>query len=293
MWVFDQENGKQWESAPGSVGFQKYLYSVDLPDTEPDAIEDVFAFIENNVAPIIKEICDSKRIPDGEEYNWLINYIALLAERTPIRREVIKRPMQDIVQTLSEMIVATPERFETIKRSMKEDGVEYNDSVSYEDLKNFIFKGNYTITFNNNIHINNLLTAIDAIIPHLGARNWTVAYTPPEVGDFICSDNPVSLHWVKQKDRGLFSSPGYGIMETEVSVPLSSRIMILGRFEKLPPYVVVSSERDLAIFNSYTGMYSDRFIYSRKNDFLWFKRNKRVGNVADFKRLIQDKGDSE
>jgi hypothetical protein len=197
FWVFDQKYGKQWDAIPGSVGYQKHLYRVDLPDTEPDVIEDVFAFVEDNVAPIIKEVCNIQKIPEGAEgYNWLINYIALLAERTPARREVFTKSMQELAKTMSQMMFARPERFESIKRSMKADGVEYEDNVSYEDLRKFIFEEKYTISFDNNTNINNLLTAIDAIIPPLGARNWTVAYAPPEVGDFICSDNPVSLHWI-------------------------------------------------------------------------------------------------
>ena len=80
-------------------------------------------------------------------------------------------------------------------------------------------------------------------------------------------------------------------METEVSVPLSSRIMLLGRFEEIPPKIDISSKRNLAILNSYTGMYADRFIYSRENDFLWLKRDNSLGNVADFKQLILEKGE--
>lgn len=295
LWVFNQNNGKQWDSIPRSVGYQNHLYSVDIPETEPDVIEDAFAFVEENVAPIIKEVCNSKKIPDGaEEYNWLINYIALLAERTPIRREFFTKPMQDITKIMSQMMLSTPERFESIKRRMEADGVEYNDNVSYEKLRKFIFEERYTISFDNNTHINNLLSSIDTIIPHLGARNWTVAYSPPEVGDFICSDNPVSLHWTTQKERGFWSSPGHALKETEISVPLSSRIMLLGRFEEeLPPCIVISSKRNLAILNSNTGMYADQFVYSRKNDFLWFKQDNSVGNVADFKRLILEKTESE
>ncbi|QJD84254.1 DUF4238 domain-containing protein [Cohnella herbarum] len=267
---------------------------MDLPDTKPDAIEDVFAYVEDNVAPIIKEVCNSHEIPDGvEDYNWLINYISLLAERTPARRKVYKKPMVDIAKRMSQMMLATPERFESIKLRMKENGVEDDDKVSYEDLRKFIFEENYTISFDNNTHVNNLLTAIDVIIPILGDRNWTVAYVPPEVGDFICSDNPVSLHWTTQKERGIWSSPGHGLRETEVSIPLSSRIMLLGRFEMLPPSIVISSKRNLAILNSYTGMYADRFIYSKENDFVWFKRDHTIGNVADFKLMIFEKSESE
>jgi len=287
LWVFDQESGNQWEATPNSVGYQKHLYRVELPGTEPDAIEEVFAEVEKNVAPIIKQICDSQKIPEVVvEYNWLINYIALLCERTPIRREVFTKPMEEIARIMAEMMVATPERFESIKQRMIADGVDIDENISFEELRKFVLEGNYTIAFDNNTHVNNLLTAMDVIIPPLGDRNWTVAYLSPEVGDFICSDNPVSLHWTTKKERGIWSSPGHGLIETEVSIPLSSRIMLLGRFEEMPKKIVISSKRNLAILNSYTGMYSDRFIYSREKDFIWLKRDNSIGNVADFKRLI-------
>jgi hypothetical protein len=201
--------------------------------------------------------------------------------------------MQDIAKRVSQLIFETPERFESLKQRMNADGVEYDDNVSYEELKRFVYEGNYTMSFDNNTRINNLLTAVDVIIPPLGARNWTVAYSPPDIGDFICSDNPVSLHWTTQKERGFWSSPGHGLMETEVSVPLSSRIMLLGRFEELPPNFVISSKRNLAILNSYTGMYANQFIYSKNNDFLWFKRDNNIGDVADFKQLISEKRESK
>jgi len=49
---------------------QKELYSVYLPDTEPDAIEEVFAELETKTAPIIRKICETREVPTGDEYNW-------------------------------------------------------------------------------------------------------------------------------------------------------------------------------------------------------------------------------
>jgi hypothetical protein len=291
LWVFDQKSGNQWDAIPESVGFQKHLYSIDLPDTEPDVIEDAFSIVETNVAPIIKDICQSQQIPhETVAYTWLINYIALLSVRTPVRLDHLTEPINEESKIISEMMLSTPERFEATKQNMRKDGIKFNENVSYESLKDFVFEEKYTLSINNNTRISTLMNAVDAIIPLLGARNWTVAYSPPEIGDFICSDNPVSLHWITQKNRGFWSSPGYGLLETQVSVPLSSRIMLLGRFEELPPNFVISSKRNLAILNSYTGMYSDRFIFSRESDFLWYKQDDTIGNILDFKQLIIAKG---
>ncbi|WP_339303994.1 DUF4238 domain-containing protein [Paenibacillus sp. FSL R5-0519] len=172
---------------------------------------------------------------------------------------------------------------------MRNAGVEVNDEISYEELKGLVVGEHFKISFDNNTYVSLLLNAMDAVLPSLGARNWAVVYSPPEVGDFICSDNPVSLHWTTNKDRGIWSSPGHSLLETEVSIPLSSRIMLLGRFEDMPPYLIISSKKNLAILNSYTGLHSDRFVFSKENDFLWYKQDDTVENVSDFKKLILDK----
>lgn len=121
LWVFDQGNGRQWKSTSDAVGYQKCLYRVTLPHIDPNIIEGAFSVIESAVAPIIKRICETKSIPSGEEdYNWLINYIAALAMRTPTTRKVIA----ELAKEITTMILATPEKFEQVKRSME---TEYND----------------------------------------------------------------------------------------------------------------------------------------------------------------------
>jgi hypothetical protein len=289
LWVFDTVTGKQWETKPGSVAIKKNLYTVDVSEERPDIFEDIFAEIENKAAPIIREICRSHIMPTGDDYNWLMNYIALLAERTPARREVHEKPIQDISRMMLKMIFSTPERYEATRRNMLESGYNLGDSLSYEQLRDFSYGDQYTIEVDNNTNIKNLLTAIDTILPPLASRKWSVVFSPSTLGDFICSDNPVSLYWTEIRDRGLWSSPGHWLLGTEVSLPLSSRVALLGRFEEYhPPSRIVPSRKALATINSNTGRYSERFIFSRKKDFFWFTKDNRIGNVDDFKRFIKE-----
>jgi hypothetical protein len=284
LWVFDQLTAKQWESKPVRVAFQKDLYAISFPEIKPDAIEDIFADLENKVAPIIRWICENLQMPNGEEYIWLMNYIALLAERTPTRREVFAKPMEDMSKLLLKMSLSTPESYEALRQAMILEGEDVSD-LSYEELHQFAFEEKYSISFDNNTHVQHLLIAMDTIIPTLVDREWTVIYCAPELGDFICSDNPVCLQWTKEKDRGFWSSPGYGLRETEVSIPLSSRVILLGKFEKSHSASGrIPSRKSLAIFNSRTGMYSHRYIFSRKKNFFWYTNEGRIGDIDDFKK---------
>ncbi|TJY42678.1 DUF4238 domain-containing protein [Cohnella pontilimi] len=87
FYMFDTKTGDQRELKPKIVAFAKDLYSVDLPDTTPDVIEDVFMDLETKTAPVIKAICETLHMPTGDDYNYLMNYIALLAVRTPSQKE--------------------------------------------------------------------------------------------------------------------------------------------------------------------------------------------------------------
>lgn len=290
IWVFDLKSGNQWHAAPASVGYEKKLYNVELPDTAPDVVEDVFSEVEDSVAPIIKEIINRQKIPnDFNEYSWLVNYIALLSQRTPARMNQSVQPLLDVTKQISKMILSSPEIYENIKQGMKKEGKTIKEDVSYEELRSLVYGEHFNLSTDNNTRLTLLFNAIDAILPSLGARNWSVCYSPPEVGDFILSDNPVNLHWTTKKNRGIWSSPGYELRETEVSIPLSSRIMLLGRFEEMPAHVSIRSRRDLASLNSYTALHSKNFIFSRQRDFLWYMIDNSVKNTSDLKQIISKK----
>ncbi|MBO3283971.1 DUF4238 domain-containing protein [Paenibacillus sp. FSL M8-0228] len=288
LWVFDSLNSGQWESKIREVAHKRDLYRVHYPEVKPDIFEDIFGEIEDKVGPIIRGVCEKLLMPMGDEYIWLMNYIALLAERTPARREVISKPMKELQKLFVEMDSSASEYHKTM---MEET---YMDNITNKERRKVTFEDEHSIRLDNNTHMKYLLTAIDAIIPFLIDRNWSVVYCPPTLGDFICSDNPVSLHWVEDKDRGIYSSPGYGLMGTEVSIPLSSRVMLLGRFEQVHPASgIIPSRRTLAILNSYTGMFCDRFIFSRKNDFFWYTAKNKIGNIRDFKQIVKEEAESK
>jgi hypothetical protein len=290
LWIFDQETGEQRETKPKSVGLEKDLYSIDIPELETDEIENAFMEIESIVTPIIRKIQSTLEMPTGDEYINLMYYIALQYSRTPKRKEGFSRPMEDIAKIFMQMSVSSRQRYEKTINDLKMAGKEI-DNLPYDDMHRFVMNEDaYDVIVDNNTKMSNIFTVIDAILPTLFERKWSVVFSPPAIGDFICSDNPVSLHWTTLEKRpGLFNSPGHGMTDTEISIPLSSRVMLLGRFDDFqPPSGVVPNKRNLAILNSITGIESSRFIYSRKNDFYWYTKDGQVANVEDFKRKIQE-----
>lgn len=287
LFMFDSETGEQRELKPKSVAFAKGLYSVDLPDTSSDVIEDIFMDLETKTAPVIRTLCETLRMPTGNDYNFLMNYIALLEVRTPRRREIYADFMEQISKITMQEVVATEERFEATRKRMEDDGLKV-PQITYDKLRDFVFGERYSVTFDNTTHVRNVLESMDAVLQPLGARNWSVVYCPNTLGDFVCSDHPVSLHWIENRDRGLYSSPGHGLEGTEVTVPLTSRVLLIGRFQPyMPQNVILKTRLNLAYLNSFSSMYCNRFIFSRKEDFFWYTREEKIGTVTDFRRYIR------
>ncbi|TJY42677.1 hypothetical protein E5161_07450 [Cohnella pontilimi] len=186
------------------------------------------------------------------------------------------------------MAVSSEEQYKSILGKLLREGEEFPDNVTYEQLRSFTEEERYTVSFDNNMQMIDMLHAMDVVLQPLAARNWTVTYSLSTLGDFVCSDDPVSLHWLTNKESGIFNSPGHGLRDTEVSVPLSSRVMLLGQFEAFMPRKFELSRRlDLAWLNTCTTR-GTRFIYSSKENFVWYSREKRISDVADFKRLITE-----
>jgi hypothetical protein len=56
----------------------------------------------------------------------------------------------------------------------------------------------------------------------------------------------------------------------------------------MPKTIVLDSRLKLACLNSYSSMNCNRFIFSRKEDFVWFTREAKIGTVADLRRFISE-----
>ncbi|OMD64672.1 hypothetical protein BSK62_17020 [Paenibacillus odorifer] len=289
--VFDQTNGNQWRSRPKSIAFEKDFHTVEtITGKDSKTFEEIFSMIEGKAKQIIKGIIETFQIPfpGSDDYNWLINFIALLSERTPARRKHFSDQTAELYKMATQVGSQHKEYFEHQKEIIEnKTGEKLN--LTHEQLKEFINSDDYEISFNNNFHMENFMTRFDVIIEPLGRRKWSVCYSPPELGDFVSSDNPVCLRNVIPVE-GIFSSPGHAMLNTEVSVPLSPRVMLLGRFEDVHPSIGEAPNSSfVAKLNSWTAMYSERYVFSQNEDFLWWDKQGNVSRTEDFKRILGER----
>jgi hypothetical protein len=63
LWVLDQAQGKQWQSKPRAIAFQRDFYRVEGSGVEADAVEKAFGELEGKAARILARIREDQRLP--------------------------------------------------------------------------------------------------------------------------------------------------------------------------------------------------------------------------------------
>lgn len=298
LWVTDLVQCKQWKASPSAIAYQNKLYSLENQDClmfETDAIEKAFSSIESMAAPVIKQIITTEQLPSGKSYNILMNFIALMISRTPTMINQRTKPFIEMNEIILDTYLSTKEHWKSLNSRIVADGElspETLNGISYEKMRDFYDSKRYKMDLSQNYKIKQLLQSIDILIPVLAQRKWSlflskdITTTMPQLGGFICSDNPVSL--ISLDPLPPFYSPGFGVLRTEVTMPLSKNTAIVGRFEGKEDVTTISV-KGMAAINSRTGMYADRFHYHSNKNFIMVNNQQQICNVNSMLSYYKNK----
>lgn len=280
--IVSRDTGKRWNSTPANTGLEKDFYTLeDVPEGEdPHFIEKAFAEFEGKASTLLDEIVTARAIPkDKDKFDSLINFIALAAARVPTMHGLISKPMEEVARMMAQMMVSSQERFE---QSFKNAGIDpAKEGISYETAK-AIVKHGLIIRTTTAAYVNHLLNVVEIMLPLLGGRNWCVACNDNQGEHFVITDNPVAVTWSDGRPPGFFG-PAFGKLETDVTIPLSSHVALIGRFEDVPATLALNKQ-GVASFNTKTIAYCQRFIGACADDFL-FDHGER-GIITD-KEVIE------
>ncbi len=263
--VVSRQDGHRYTSTPAGVGFENDFYKLDdVPKGEdPHAVEKAFAELEGEFAPVLNEVISTRAIPaDAEKFNTLMNFVALAATRVPTTREAISEPMAEAARMRAQIMVSSKERFEAICRGAGIDPAA--KGINYEGMREFV-ANNMVVEIPTAAYVNHMMTMIDVMLPLLANRNWCLCYNDALGRNLVVTDRPVSLSWSEPIQVGFFG-PGFAMPGTDVVVPLSSEVALLGRFEELP-LTMLLDRTGVASVNSKTMGSCQRFVATASDDF--------------------------
>ncbi|MGE0823078.1 MAG: DUF4238 domain-containing protein [Candidatus Binatia bacterium] len=274
--VFDHQEQTYFETIPRNVGGIRDFNRIDVNGVDQNILETSLSEFEGTAALALHKLREGAKF-EGEVRITILNLIALLASRSPERREHLRKFQAQITERMMDVTLATKEHWEARIRKMKESGVEFDESITYEAVKNFHERKEYTIEVAREHLINMEFIAIDAVLSALDNREWLIVKTTKESGPLITTDHPVTLTWKEPAKIPSFyrNSPGYGMRDTQVYFPLSQDAALIGEFAGHEG--AVDGTRELiAGLNSKMLMFAYKQIYAPKLSFYFWGKNEEI-----------------
>ena len=284
LWVFDQEQFRQWQSNPRNAGCQNGFYDIQLEGSiTPDAFESqVLAPLDAMFCDVIRRMVGEQRMPSGEEFNILLNFVALMATRTPRIRRLVTTVTSLQIRSLVESIIATDEGWERFRKSYCDASVQTDDEFA-KGLREFISAGEYSIDLDKTSHVQKIVELASAMLPLLGERRWSLGIAAEGTPDLVCSDAPVSL---VPTDQSSENQPIHiTSRETLLIIPLTRRAILMGDYEDRPPVFRVNDFGVLS-FNSLT-ITEAKQVFSSEEEFVYLGVDKTPKYRSDLERSLR------
>jgi hypothetical protein len=265
LWVSDFKAVKQWKSRPINVGHERDYYQVRSEGVSPDLVERALGHVESAAAPVIAHVMSSETFPDDPQQRAdLLLFISLLATRVPSAREMVNSAADTLNKAMLRAALGSRERWEALENRAAKAGYIPNDVLSYERALEMLDSDAFTVRASQDYHLATMLEGALAIFPLLQKRRWSVLLSA--AGRFVCSDRPVVVAFTRPKPA--IWSPGFGVQETEVTMPLSRNSMVVGSWDSEPGTLPLNY-RQIARHNSRALRHASRFVFSARQDSPW------------------------
>lgn len=230
--VLDYERKKLFQTRPRNVGGERDFNRIEIEGLEPNSVEMSMSQFEGGVAAAITSLEASREFA-GEDKIYILNLLALLNVRSPQQRENWRQFRQRTAEIIMDVSTSSRETWESQLRQMRDAGTEVNDDVTFEDAKDFLDRGEYTVEVGREKHMHREFLSQDIVLRTLMQRKWTLLVADKESGHFITSDNPAMLVWRNPGEvPPLYRhSPGHGHTNSEVYFPITKNLALTGAYD--------------------------------------------------------------
>lgn len=280
--VIDKKDKKFFETNIRNIGGVRDFNRIKLDGILPDSLENNLSSFEGQVATALREIEKEHSIENETIYTTIINLIALIAIRNPHMRCNWNDSQDKLLKKILALSLDTKERWESILQRRNKNGVEINEDVSYDKMKEFVERGEYKIVETTESHIVREFSGINVILPLLFSRGWTLAIASEESGNYITCDNPVCLYWKKPDSiPPLYrNNPGFGMPETIVIFPVSKKMSIIGEFGS-KNQKIIKNKKFVSAMNSMILYHGVSQVYAPDLSFFFIDIHNRIREGKD------------
>lgn len=264
--VKDFVAGKAYPSSTRNICAERDFMRVDVEGERIDVVESEMGKFEGQCVGGLRRVVAARKF-EGEDANLTLNLMALLAVRSPERREHLRRIHEQIAKQVMGVVLSNRETWDAQIAGMQANGGPDASNVTYEDMKAFIDGDQYTVTVPRERQMKTEFELMEPVLHELGRRAWTLYYTDGSVGEFITSNRPVVLSYsnpeVAAKAR---FGPGFSTPDTDVVFPLTKHALLLGHWGQ-EGRSEEADQRLIAALNTHTAAHSDGRVFSHSAEF--------------------------
>lgn len=267
LWAYDIPSGKTFETMPANVAHQRDFNRVDICGHLPDALESSLAKFESQADSALHKIADTQSLDDFDSWVTILNLVALFAVRNPRMREMMRDSQERLANIIMDVTLAKKERWELqLKRAIASGDIELDSGVSYEDVKEFHNRGEYTIEVPTMRHIRTEFHVYEPVLRTMVDRKWQLCIAAPDSGGYVTTDHPVCLIHSDGEPQSLVRPLGYGLKGTTVVFPVTRELLAIGTFEG-DGGVQTLTRNQVAYFNTIVMNFADRQVYAPNGRF--------------------------
>lgn len=273
--VIDLKERKVFESNTRNVGGVRDFNRLELEGIDPNYLESSLAEFEGSVATHLRYLEEGGAFV-GETKDVILEFISLLAIRTPAQREHLSSPLKQIAKFIMKSSVSSPQRWEDCKSNYEnEKGKPLPYDLSYEKIRDFVNGDNFEIDVMREFMIGMEMQCVPVITELLHKRDWSLMTISDGQETFITSDNPVCLMWTNPELAHGGYSPGFGLKDTVVLFPVSKSLLLAGEFDGREG-VFDCNDEQIAIFNTSIIRHTAERLFSSTGSFKFFDSTQKM-----------------
>lgn len=230
--AWDLPGQRRFQPNTKNICCERDFLKLESGGDSPYKLESDMAKFESSARQAILHTEGTKTF-EGEARNLILNFIALLAVRSPEMREHMRANYERLVKMVARVSMNHETYFDATVKKMQEDGFDIGDDFTYECMKAYIDSENYKIDVPREQHITSEFKMVGRVFNYLAMRKWKLYVLREGEGSFVTTDHPVSLTWFDraQIPPHMRDSPGHGMKSTELIFPLTSKTLLHGRFD--------------------------------------------------------------
>jgi hypothetical protein len=264
LFVLDKQRRRKWASTPKNTAKSNNFYRIESDNGDPMGMERVLSFVEGKCAPVVRDVVTNKRLPTGDDFDALLNFVALSFVRVPSIRATHSDFIDRVGKSLARLAFLGDDGAKRLRDDLAAEGKSASDE-ELQKLQAFVESDDYSINMDQNWHVQTMQQSFDVLLPALLQRHWGVWTVADDAPDLVCSDRPLTL-W-PLNPHPLIPS-GFATPNTVLTIPLSRRVLLVSRLEDVVPDSFELDHVNVALMNT-TGATWANQIYSAQADWTW------------------------